>query len=233
MFKARHTLESVAAELSAGLARGTIVLPVDSDGPPNPEGSASSRHSHRIGQIVVINSDPDPAVRLCIAGEVRDIQHALGRESEGERISIFPKWAVRPDDLIVAMSHLHLSIVHFCGHGATESGLVLEDTSGTRRQLSASSLGHLFARATSKPRCVVLEGCSVDDQATVISRFVPYVIGTVREIGEDASHRFTRAFYEGLGRGESIEVAFEAGKTAIDASRLPEGLSPKIYKRVS
>ncbi|MGL5793589.1 MAG: ATP-binding protein, partial [Waterburya sp.] len=66
--------------------------------------------------------------------------------------------------------------------------------------------------------CVVLNACYSQVQAIEINQHINYVIGTKKDIRDDAALAFSIGFYEALGDGESIERAYEFGRNRIQLS---------------
>lgn len=60
--------------------------------------------------------------------------------------------------------------------------------------------------------CVVLNGCHTEETANQVSRYVPFVIGMSDEILDNDAINFSKYFYQALGQGCSIEIAFTTAK---------------------
>ena len=122
------------------------------------------------------------------------------------------KLAVRQRDFYRAILDTHPQIVHFCGHGGGEDGIVLEDETGKIAFVPADMLGSMFKLFAKKGvECVVLNACYSEVQAEAISQHIDYVIGMNQAIGDKAAIKFAVAFYDGLAAGEDVEFAFELG----------------------
>jgi hypothetical protein len=80
-------------------------------------------------------------------------------------------------------------------------------------------------------KCVVLNACYAVTQAEAIARYVDYVIGMKKDIGDEASVQFSVGFYDALGAGRSFEKAFEFGKIAIELRGIPEYRTPVLKKK--
>ena len=115
-------------------------------------------------------------------------------------------------------------IVHFCGHGAGDEGLVLEGG----KLLSNNALSNLFEFFGEGIECVLLNACTTEIQADVIQEYVPYVIGTSREILDRAAYLFAVGFYEALGYGETIERCYKLGCNAVEIGLNKVKLLPEI-----
>jgi hypothetical protein len=59
---------------------------------------------------------------------------------------------------------------------------------------------------------VVFNSCYSESQAKVIGKYVPYVVGSARAIGDDVALAFASGFYFGMSKGLSVEKAFSSGK---------------------
>ncbi len=105
-------------------------------------------------------------------------------------------------------------IVHFCGHGAGEQGLVFEDYE-SEKLVSNEALSDLFQHFSNQVECVLLNSCYSDIQATEISHHINYVVGVKQAIRDDAAIVFARGFYQALGYKQSIESAYNLGCNAI------------------
>ncbi|NUO10141.1 MAG: hypothetical protein HUU08_15980 [Candidatus Brocadia sp.] len=77
------------------------------------------------------------------------------------------------------------SIVHFIGHGSSESEIVLEDMVGKSQPVSSRAFSQLFSVLRDNVKCVVLNVCYSEAQAKVIAEYIHCVIGmpNFRSIG--------------------------------------------------
>ena len=95
---------------------------------------------------------------------------------------------LRPDDLRRALLDFNPEIVHFCGHGLGDDGLVLENDPGLAQLVPTEALANLFKRfATRGLECVVLNACYSEIQAKEIAEHIDYVVGMSSGIGDDAA----------------------------------------------
>ncbi len=133
------------------------------------------------------------------------------------------------------------TIIHFSGHGKDPDGSEQGETDGTTRLIglpkTADSGGGIvvfddtmrglkvvdnealdFMFQSIKTNfnipieVVVFNSCYSESQAKVIGKYVPYVVGSARAIGDDVAIAFASGFYFGVSQGLSIEKAFNAGK---------------------
>lgn len=173
-----------------------------------------------IKRILILAANPQGTSRLRLDREVREIDEGLRRSHLHEQFRLEQRWASRPRDVQRSLLDVDPQIVHFCGHGEGQAGLVLEDETGRVKLVSTEALSNLFALFADRVECVLLNACYAEVQANAIVEHINYVIGMRQDIRDDLAIAFSVGFYKGLGVGQSIEVAFESGCQAIQASTL-------------
>lgn len=183
-----------------------------------------------ITKILILAANPKDTTKLCLDEEVREIAFGLQRSKQRNQFVIESRWGVRSDDLRRAILDFEPQIVHFCGHGETDGGLVLENVIGEPRLVNPAVAG-LFELFTDQVECVVLNACYSDQQAEAIIQHIDYVIGTKQAIGGRDAIKFAIGFYDALGAGRSIEVAYKFGVNAIGIEGISEELTPIIKKK--
>lgn len=186
-----------------------------------------------VTKILILASDPFEQGRLRLDREVREIDEGLLQRSRyRDRFDLEQRWAVRTNDLRRALFDFEPQIVHFCGHGDGKDGLVLEDETGQPKLVSTEALAGLFELVADHVECVLLNACYSEVQAGAIVQHVSYVIGMSQAIGDKAAISFAVGFYDALGAGKSIEVAYKSGCNAIQLEGIPEHLIPKLKKKL-
>jgi hypothetical protein len=114
------------------------------------------------------------------------------------------------------MLEVEPNILHFCGHGGGEHGLVLQDDNGKAQFLQTEQIARLFGLfAELGLECVLLNACYSEVQAKAISNFIPYVVGMNQAIGDRAAMTFAKALYAALGAGKTVDFSFEVAKTRL------------------
>lgn len=162
--------------------------------------------------ILILAANPTNTSRLRLDEEIREIDEGLRRANKRQQFKLEQKWAVRSRDFYRAILDFQPQILHFCGHGMGEDGIVLEDETGQSILVQADTLSTLFeVFAENGLECVVLNACYSEVQATSISQHIDYVIGMNRAIGDRAAINFTVAFYDTLAAGKDIASAFKLG----------------------
>lgn len=184
--------------------------------------------------ILILASSPTNTARLRLDKEMREIDAGLRRAKQRDQFTLEQKWAVRPDDLRRALLDYNPQIVHFCGHGAGNQGLVLENNVGEAQFLPTNALASLFKLFANRGvECVVLNACYAEVQAEAISQHVNYVMGMSDEISDDAAVKFAIGFYDAVGAGWSYEDAYQLGCNAIALEGIPEELTPVLKKKTN
>lgn len=168
-------------------------------------------------KILIVASNPQGTSRLRLDEEVREIDEGLQRSQFRDRFDIESRWAPRPRDLHRALLDIRPQIVHFCGHGEGDAGLVLENEAGQPQFVSTEALSGLFRLFADSVECVLLNACYSEKQADAIVQHINYVIGMNQAVQDTAAINFAVGFYDGLGSGLSIKQAFEIGRNAIQA----------------
>lgn len=181
-------------------------------------------------KILFLAANPQMSARTRLDQESRDIREGLQRSRHRDSFQIVQRWATRPIDLLRAVQEELPQVVHFSGSMEGESGLHLEDSEGRPQLVEGTALASLFKLFGQKANidCVVLNGCYSQDQAQHIASHVPYVIGTPQSVDEQAAIDFSIGFYDALGVGDSIDIAFESGKVAMVLNGASEKIIPTL-----
>lgn len=192
--------------------------------------TSSAAPAIAVRKILVLAASPENQVRLNLEKEVKEIDLALRLGSHREQFDLEQRWGISRRDLQDIMLSLRPDIVHFCGHGASEHGLVLQDDNQKAQLVPNTALAELFDIFTSiKPiPCVVLNACYSKTQVNAISPFIDYIVGMKKEIGDKAAIEFSRGFYRALSDGLPYNIAFRLGKNAIALDAIPEDLTPVL-----
>ncbi|MBW4500547.1 MAG: TIR domain-containing protein [Scytonema hyalinum WJT4-NPBG1] len=185
-----------------------------------------------IKKILVLAANPKNTTKLRLDEEVREIAEGLRRSKKSNQFVTESRWAVRPDDLRRSILDFEPQIVHFCGHGEANGGLVLEDITGQAKPVKPEALAGLF-ELFAQVECVLLNACYSEKQAEAIVQHIDYVIGMKQAIGDRAAIKFAVGFYDALGAGRTIEVAHKFGVNAIQLEGISEELTPTIKQKLN
>lgn len=181
--------------------------------------------------ILILSANPRGTAPLRLDEEVREIKEGMQRSRHRERFVIEYQLAVRPKDVRWAMLNYKPQIVHFCGHGVGDRGLVLEDETGKTKVVSTLALAELFKLFSNQMECVLLNACYSEVQAKAIAQHIPYVIGMNQAITDRAAIEFATSFYDALGAGKSVDFAFRLGKNAMRMVDIPEENTPVLVAK--
>ena len=171
-------------------------------------------------KILILEANPHQY--LFLDKEIRELRRVIDEASDRTKFLIKDGAAARKDklhELLLALEDKEPKdesiIVHFCGHGIGEKGLVFEDHKGESDLVGTKTLADFFELFKDKVACVVMNACYSEKQAKAINKHIKYVIGMNQAIRDDTAIAFSIGFYRALGYGKSFENAFKFGKNAI------------------
>lgn len=178
-------------------------------------------------KLLILSSNPRKDLNL--DREVSDLVTVIQRVGTFE---IGLGLGCRPDDLIQLFTEHRPQIVHFCGHGAAEQGLVFQDESGRETFVSTEVISRLFETFAREVHCAVLNACDSEQQAIAIVQHIDYVVGMSQPILDKAAYYFATGFYQGLANGNSIEQSYQLGCLAIQIwSETQQQSNPMTYRK--
>ncbi|MEO1125673.1 MAG: AAA-like domain-containing protein [Cyanobacteria bacterium J06639_16] len=181
-----------------------------------------------VKKILVLAANPVDTSPLRLGKEVKEIQRSWERSKCQDRYTLQTQFAVDVQDWRRALLDENPNVLHFCGHGAGEQGLALEDDeTGAVKLLSTDAIAGLF-EVCKNLECVVLNACYSEVQVEALQTLGVTVIGMNQAIGDQAALAFASGFYDGLFAGLVYADAFKVGRTAIQAEAIPEHLTPVI-----
>lgn len=164
-------------------------------------------------KILILASNPRKDLNL--DKEIRDLKRVIESSRQREDFTVVDELAVRVGDLQELMLKHRPQIVHFCGHGGGEQGLVFESDVGREHLVRTEALANLFKFFSNDTECVLLNACYSEEQANAIVTHINYVIGMSQAIRDDAAIAFAKGFYRALGYACTVEEAYEFGSNAI------------------
>ncbi len=171
--------------------------------------------------ILILASNPRKDLNL--DREIRDLKKVINRYGKEAQLEVEIELAVRPEDLPELFLEHQPLIVHFCGHGTGEKGLVLQNDAGREQLVSTNTFSNVLALFNDKVQCVLLNACYSEVQAQAIIEHINYVIGMSQEIRDDAAIAFATGFYQAFAHGKSIDESYQHGCVAIQI-KIPEKL---------
>lgn len=201
--------------------------------------------------ILIFAAEPLNMVPLYLTEETKSIREEHERSLLRDSFEIPPEnyWTT-PSDIQRLLNKYKPNIVHFCGHGIghqkefnkninrdiniahpnKESSLILTDEfHGAALDVPDSAIVELFKIFKDDIECVILNACSTQQLAEQIHEFIPYVIGTRRDIGNKAAKLFSEGFYRALFNDGGYKKAYDLGCNMINLSKLEDNKTPIIY----
>lgn len=182
-------------------------------------------------KILFLGANPSNLTQRALDREAREIGERLRAAKLRERFQLEYGWAVRVSDLQQCLLVHEPTIVHFSGHGTQDGQFMVEDQQGRAFAVNPSALAMLFEILRDNIRCVVLNACASKVQAEAIRQHIDCVVGMTRSITDATAIAFSSAFYQALGFGRSIKVAFDLGCAQILLEGLAEADLPALICR--
>lgn len=166
-------------------------------------------------KILILASNPRKDLNL--DDEIRLLKSVIGQSRDRDHFKVVSEPGVRVGELQGLLLRHKPQIVHFCGHGGGEEGLIFKMDGGSEQWVRADALASMFGLnpICSHVRCVLLNACYSEKQADAIVSRIHYVVGMSHAIQDEAAIAFSKGFYLALGEGCSIDDAFEFGRNAI------------------
>ncbi|GAA6622364.1 SAVED domain-containing protein [Scytonema sp. NUACC26] len=184
-----------------------------------------------IKRILILAANPTNTTRLRLDEEVREIKKALRCAPKRDQFELVSCWAVTPRELQLAVLEESPQIVHFCGHGMGDEGLVLQDETGQVKFVSTNALAGLFKLFANKVECVLLNACYSELQAEVIKHHIDYVIGMNQSLGDRTAIEFAVSFYEALGADKNYDFAYEYACNGISMAGIDQANVPVLHRK--
>ncbi|MGK7898533.1 MAG: CHAT domain-containing protein [Xenococcus sp. (in: cyanobacteria)] len=124
-------------------------------------------------KILILAANPRGDLRN-IDREIRDLKKAIARSKNSDDFEIEIEPAVLPEDLQDLLYDNQPYIVHFCGHGTGENGLVFVNENGEEQLVSNQALTNIFRILGKDIECVLLNACHTETQVDLIVEHIPF-----------------------------------------------------------
>ena len=171
--------------------------------------------ANRIDLLFLAAEPVDTVHSMRLGEEIREIEHKINSAPKGKLFNIVQKWAVRPQDLAMALMRYRPTIVHFSGH-ASANEIFLEDDRGKMKPFASERLESMLSVFSDTLRIVFLNACYTDGQLAGLSRIIEYTIGTNKALSDKVAIQFSASFYQGLAFGHSVPAALELAQCQVD-----------------
>ncbi|HSS33541.1 MAG TPA: hypothetical protein VLL27_09705 [Solirubrobacterales bacterium] len=158
--------------------------------------------------VLFLAASPIDEEPLRLDKETREIQKRM--RASDFRDSIFIEWrlARQLTDLVQDLNEVRPNVLHFSGHGNTLA-LAFEDDNGNSVPLDNNQVGRLLSVAPDPIRLVLFNSCNSASQAELATQQVELAIGMDATVGDDAAQTFAGQFYNSIGFGNSVGMAFD------------------------
>jgi len=179
--------------------------------------------------VLFFASNPKGTSNLRLDEEVRSIQEMIRKSEHRDSIVFESRWAVRPLDILQAINELNPDIVHFSGHGADTTDLILENIDGTAKHVTKEAITQTMMSASDKIRLLFFNNCFSYGQAESVIQHVDAAIGMTTAIYDNGACVFSAQFYSAIGFGLSVKKAFEQAKAVLMLENPHEENTPELY----
>lgn len=181
--------------------------------------------------VLFVAANPRDEVQLKLHEEVRDITERLQRSRYGRAVDLRSIWAVRPGDLMDALSEHEPHVVHFSGHGSDRDEIVFLDKAGNAKTVSKDAITATIATTADHVRLVLFNTCHSRGQAETAAAHIEATIGMRSSVGDEAARVFARDFYSAIGYGYSVKRAFDKARAAVMLEGIHEEDTPELFTR--
>ena len=179
--------------------------------------------------VLLACANPLGTSRLLLDSEIRTVLEAIELSQERDHIHVTPYFATTIRDLSRALMKHECTILHISGHG-TNNGLVLADEQGGMRLVDQHILAELLQVYEASLQCVVLNACYSATQGSLLAQHVPFTVMMDGPLTDTVAIKFSEGFYDALGAGKSIEMAFRQGQLRVKFDA-PDARLPVLLKQ--
>ncbi|GLI57376.1 hypothetical protein PM10SUCC1_28900 [Propionigenium maris DSM 9537] len=180
-------------------------------------------------KVLFLASNPKGSTPLSLDEEIRSIKKKIKESEYRDSVEIISEWAVRPLDILQAINEHNPTIIHFSGHGAQSSDLVLSGNTGEAKLVSPEAITQTMKTTSESMKLVVFNSCFSSGQAESVVQHIDLAIGMNKPIGDLAAIVFASQFYSSLGFGHSILKSFEQAKAALMLEGTGEEGTPELF----
>jgi internalin A len=174
---------------------------------------ANAGTTNKVRSILLMLANPVGTQSITIYEEFKQIKQELALSTNRQNFLLIDVPEATLSDITRSFTQ-NPAIVHFCGHGEGEDGIIINDMlDGTKHYLTNNQLVALFETRKESIECAVFSACKSEVQAELLSRQGIYVVGTSDKIENRTSILFSTGFYQCVYAGDNFEKAFVSGKS--------------------
>lgn len=175
-------------------------------------------------KLLALLSNPDGKVKLRMDIEMKSINARISPQVNHD-FYCRQVANITIDELPGLLIAEKPEMLHFSGHG-NQQQLCFENRQGQPHNISHEALTEIFAETGRFLNCLLINACNSLKLASMIKKYVPYVIGFPDFIEDELATAFSQTFYETLSQGLTVPSCFRLAKavimTEITEDRLPE-----------
>ena len=179
--------------------------------------------------VLLACANPLGTGRLLLDSEIRTVLEAVELSQARDHIHVVTCVATTIRDLSRALMKYDCNILHVAGHG-TSNGLMLADEQGGIRLVDQRILAELLQEYETSLQCVILNACYSSTQGSLLAQHVPFTIMMDGPLTDTVAIKFSEGFYDAIGAGKSIEMAFRQGQLRVKFDA-PDARLPVLLKQ--
>jgi hypothetical protein len=168
----------------------------------------------RPSTVLMLLSNPIDTAWLRLDEEHRAVDREITGARFRDQLDLRVGTAPRYHDLHDLLLRHRPAIVHYAGH-SDAGGIALVDDHSRPAAVPPRQLEQLFRIVSGYVRCVVLNACLTESQASAIAAHIPCVVGMSRAVRDEVAIAFAAGFYRAVADGESLATSFEFGRNRI------------------
>jgi hypothetical protein len=180
-------------------------------------------------KVLFLAADPSDATRLRLGQELQEIRQTLQHENVSDHLVLLESACLIWEEVSQSIRKYEPQIIHFSGHSEGVGELCFENEQQQIQSVPAAALVNLFQSGITSVEGVVFNTCHAKAQAKAIAPYVPFLVGTHREIGDSSAIAFASEFYRTLSHHLKIAQAYQSGYNKLRADGIPEEWIPVLY----
>lgn len=171
-------------------------------------------------RILIVSANPKTTKPLRLEEEKRNIKEGLRAALHRDDFVIETSEATTIEMFERDMVEFKPNILHFCGHGADDLGILFESECGKASFVEGKPLAEYLGKFSSHLECVVLNACYSIKQAEDICNQIKYVVGMKEAVGDSDAIIFSTSFYQAIFAHKEYDEAFEIACAALKMKKI-------------
>jgi Effector-associated domain 11 len=179
-------------------------------------------------KVLFLSSNPLDTNPLRLDKEMRDIETELIRSKHRDLFEFIKFSAVRIKDLQDALLMPCLTTLQTLSIFQVMDIALLDNQTEKVQIVQSEPLSNLFKLFSNDIACVFLNSCYSKEQAVMIRKYIPNVIGMNKAVPDNTAIEFATVFYKGIAAGREIGFSFELAKNSVDLHNITGSDIPEI-----